>query len=270
MKRGEFARLCGVSTPTVTNGARNDLEPAVSGQFIDADHESAKKWRRKQVRARLKSRKKFPLMRNLALIEGVVSARRFEKMFSVPLAAAQAAADDIEFYDELPREHGDSGPKPGARAAKRAARTAAMPDNAEIFMDMTLRQLVRLGGGDIGVVGLTVKGLKEVADLEKVVTDNQKKRGELVPIAPIRDHFFPAIDKGFTQLQTDGATRMSRQVVGLLLSELDQRAQKKLSGRREELEQVAFREIVDTQASIIRVVKDQMLRVIQTAEGAKK
>ena len=249
IKRAEFARLVGISAASVTRDCSTKLKAALVGKWIDADHPDAqeyiKKHKAKQEKNTITTTGLDPLYEDAISFcheHGVYNAGVLRKGIGVGAERAKKIFEMMKFAGVVP-EPGEPPPKierppqikqklpPVKGHAKKNLRKKAeslakikenkifeIPDEMEMFADMTLRELIQRFGSDIAFVDW-LKATKLIEEINERRLKNAKTKNELVSRELVKRGIIEPIDAAHIKMLTDGVRTLNIKITTLVKSD---------------------------------------------------
>ena len=182
LNKKNFAQVCGVSPPTITNLCSTRLKRAVRDNGIDIDHHDAVAYMRgKSIQQ--------PSSKDIRFIpeEG-------EKLFKYKQDNPNWMKIILEEEEEEERD------------------LIRVPAGIEEFIDYTLRELIMQFGTDIRFVEW-LKATKEIEIINEKRIKNAVMTGKLVSRDLVKKGIYDPVNSAHTRLLTDGSKTIAKRVV---------------------------------------------------------
>ena len=279
--RAKFARRAGVSAAAVTKACSTILKPAVDGKYIDVGHPVAIAYLKRDVGVMTKmSATGIDQYYDEAVAYcheiKRISISAIQRKFKIGYNRAKTIVDMmhvagvvIDMSKPAPappppkkktvkkKAHGGSVAKEAKKSADATTPTTTtdntifqVPDDIQVFADMTIREAVRQFGTDTRMVDW-LRAVKSIEDINAKRIMNAEKQGELVSKKLVLVGVFDVFNAAHMKLMKDGAKSIGAGVIS-----------KHLSGASSaDIEHY----ISDILGSFIKPVKDKIIRSLKNA-----
>ncbi len=235
ISRSEFAKLANVSAAAVTNACNNSLKPATDGKRIDLDHECAQLYINKKIYQHTESAEigldpYYALAVDYYHQTGNKTCRSFQKKFHIGHQRAKSIVDTMKannvlYFDENSlksvKKNSFSGEdldpsrrKAAAMAKKDSDNTFFIEgdENIEIYLDMTLRELVDKFGTATSFSDW-LAATKRIEDVYEKRLKNAKTKGELISRKLVEIGVIDVFNSAHLRLMADGAKTLANGVI---------------------------------------------------------
>jgi len=283
--RAEFARMAGVSAAAITKACSGILKAACVGIRIDVKHKAAEKYIQAKQPDEIMATGFDPHFEDAVRIcrEANRYSIRFVKTnFGVGTERATKIVALMKAAGVIP-EPGEPKPiikiappieptptpepiKPrviSGHSAKRQTKKAEaiqnisteshkheIPEDMQIFADMTLRELIERFGTDTAFLDW-LKAIKELENIETKRIKNAASAGILINRDLVRTGIIEPINNAHIQLLTDGAKTLSLKIHTMVQA-------------GEDLAEIE-KSVIDQMSSFIRPVKDKIIKALKKA-----
>ena len=234
MTKSEFAALAGVSVAAISKACKSLLLAAYDGKkFIDTKHKVAQAYlESKQLEQAAppatgidplyedaiqacaeKGRYNVNTIRT-ALSIGSPRARAILQTMEAAGITAETPAPPTQPAPPTPQLKGGAVQRESKKSGRHDDEPEGIPDNIQLFADMTIREVISKFGTDYRFVDY-LKALKEIEMVDERRVKNAKARGELVSRQLIRDGIIEPIDSAHIKLLTDGSRTIAKRVTAM-------------------------------------------------------
>lgn len=240
LTRSKFAQLAGVTPSTVTGLCAKRLLPACVGKYIDLDHEVVKNYLHEKTAPRPEGLPNGidPLFQTVAdwcAGPGTWSQRAVQREFHIgrdrvtalfqvlraaglvpdaPIKPVETPRAVVKPAPELPayrRGHQAAADKRKADAWEHAGQDDGLvdiPQDIQMFADMTLRELVERFGTDVRFSDW-LSATQKIEAINEKRLKNAETEGRLVSRALVKSAVVDPIDAVFVRMLTDGASTIA-------------------------------------------------------------
>jgi len=276
--RAEFARMAGVSAAAITKASSGVLKAACVGSRINMEHKAAEKYLQAKQPDGIMATGFDPHFEDAVKIcrdANKYSIRFIKTSFGVGTVRATKIVALMKAAGIIP---GPGEPKPiikkpepppikprvikGHTAKRQTKKSEAIqnistesykheiPDDMQIFADMTLRDLIERFGTDIAFLDW-LKAVKELENIEAKRIKNAESAGVLINRELVRTGIIEPINNAHIQLLTDGAKTLALKIQTMVQA-------------KEDLAEIE-ESVVDQMSSFIRPVKDKIMKALKKA-----
>ena len=235
ISRSEFAKLANVSAAAVTNACNSSLKPATNGKRIDLDHPCAQLYINKKIYQHTESAEigldpYYSLAVDYYHQTGNKTCRSIQKKFHIGHQRAKSIVDtmkanNILYFDENSLKSDKKGSFPGEDLNLSRRKAAAMAkknsestffiegdENIEIYLDMTLRELVDKFGTATSFSDW-LAATKRIEDVYEKRLKNAKTKGELISRKLVEVGVIDVFNSAHLRLMADGAKTLANGVI---------------------------------------------------------
>lgn len=273
--RAKFARRAGVSAAAVTKACNSILKPAIDGKYIDAAHPVAVAYLKRDTDVTTKmSATGIDQLYDEAVAHcrkiGRFSISAIQREFKVGYQRAKRMVDmmdvaGLKIEAPTPAKVKTAPPPPppkkkkphGGSVAKEAKKNAdpetmifQVPEDIQVYADMTLRELVRQFGTDTRFVDW-LRAVKSIEDINAKRITNAEKQGELISRKLVQVGVIDVFNAAHLKLLKDGAKSITAGVISKHLS----------GGGTADIEHY----VSDVLGSFIKPIKDKIKRSLKNA-----
>jgi len=275
--RAKFARRAKVSAAAVTKACNGILKPAVNGKYIDAAHPVAVAYLKRDVDVTTKMSATGIDQHYDAAVAHChkikrISISAIQREFKIGYNRAKIIVDMMNVAGVVIDKSAPAPPPPpkktkklhGGSVAKEAKKIAPapttatdpnstvfqVPDDIQVFADMTIREAVRQFGTDTRMVDW-LRAVKSIEDINAKRIQNAEKQGVLISKELVQIGVIDVFNAAHLKLMKDGAKSIAAGVIS-----------KHLSGAgNADIEHY----ISDILGSFIKPVKDKIKRSLKDA-----
>jgi len=243
ISRSEFAKMANVSAAAVTNACAGLLKAATNGKRIDLDHDVAQLYLKKKAYQQTESANVgldpyYAMAVDYFHQTGNKTNRSIQKQFHIGYERARSIvetmkANNVFIFTQNSPNLATKGNFFTGKSQKSRRKAAAMEneelsdnddilvpeedENIEMFLDMTLRELVdRFGTSTRFLDWLTAT--KRIEDVDEKRLKNAKTKGELISRQLVEVGVIDVFNSAHLRLMADGAKTLANGVISKHLS----------------------------------------------------